>query len=104
MRRILCVDDPAMFLWASALAFVLEFSFALLLLRGFYRFREGLLVRLGNPAQRTRPATLPLVDSRAFPQLAPEDTESTAQLRCNPAHDGYDDADRRGEDDQLRAE
>jgi hypothetical protein len=55
MTRILCIEDPIMFLWACILAFVLGFSLALLLLRGFYAFRECMPDALGRSGDELGP-------------------------------------------------
>ena len=43
MKRIPRLEDPVMFLRARVLAFLLEFSLALFLLRSFYALRERVL-------------------------------------------------------------
>jgi hypothetical protein len=92
MDRIPCIEDPIMFLWACILAFVLEFSVALLLLRCFYTLREGMLDILGRSAERMCPASDPLFDLRALQPSAQEAADPTAELRHDPAHDSYDGA------------
>ncbi len=40
MRGIQSIEDPIAFLWACAIAYLLEFSLSLAFFRGFYALRE----------------------------------------------------------------
>jgi len=108
MDRISCVEDPIMLLWACVLAFALQFSFALLLLRGLYSLRTRMLDTLEPFARWMFSASDLLSHLRAPERSTPEAAERVAGPRSFPTCGGYDrsrrcrDADHPGVDQGSR--
>jgi hypothetical protein len=71
MARIHRIEDPIMFLWACVIAYLLEFSLALVVLRAFYALRAygfgGADPRRSAP--RSRPSWSPRFELRAVGSL-----------------------------------